>query len=128
MSIIINLSIIYDEKKYQHVKYFDDFKSKALSNRYEEFKINLLENCVNEKELDFTLIISDNIRNDINKFELLNIKKVGIPIFVVTSNLSTENIVECINFTPYVAYIKGSNLKVLQKILKIVKLNKNGIN
>ena len=46
MSIIINLSIIYDEKKYQHVKYFDDFKSKALSNRYEEFKINLLENCL----------------------------------------------------------------------------------
>ena len=50
-------------------------------------------------------------------------KRENVILYIVTGNLSTNHIVDCITFTPHLSYIKSSCTRIIPKIINIAKMN-----
>ena len=73
--------------------------------------------------IDLVIVISDNIKKLDKGFNIHQYKEKKIPIYIVTGNLDTNNIVDAINLTKYTSYIKNSSERIIKKALSIVSLN-----
>ncbi len=73
--------------------------------------------------IDLVIVISDNIKKLDKVFNIHQYKEKKIPIYIVTGNLDTNNIVDAINLTKYTSYIKNSSERIIKKALSIVSLN-----
>ena len=73
--------------------------------------------------VDIIIIISNNIKELEKNSNLNNCKFKHIPIYIITGNLKTNNIVSAINLTNYISYIKNTSERIVKKSLQILRLH-----
>ena len=71
---------------------------------------------------DLVVVIAGNINNVEKQYNFLDLKSKNIPIYVITSELNTENVVNCINITKYVSYIRREEM-FLTRIINILRVH-----
>lgn len=121
--------MLCDKEDLITIDYFNNLKSEFLKQKYKKYHINIIEEDKSffNDNISLVIVISKYIKNINAKYDLYKFRKKDIPLYIIMNCLNTENIVEAINITPYVAYINRSVNKIVEKILTIGKFNeKNG--
>lgn len=120
---VLNLSVIFDSSNTEHIDYYNSLREKLKSQKYSNYKINLFENKIDKNNINCIIVISENIKKSIKEFNLEEMKRENVILYIVTGNLSTNHIVDCITFTPHLSYLKSSCTRIIPKIINIAKMN-----
>lgn len=86
---------------------------------YNKYNIKIYKNC-NIKNVDIVIVFSNEIKTLNKIFNLYKYKKYRTPMYIVTNNLNTNNIVNAVNLTSYISYMKNSSERIVKKALEIL--------
>lgn len=103
--------LISDESVCEYQKKVNDIKSKL-----ETKKINISLKYSKNSVYDMVVIFSDNLEYITNHINLKNSKTLYV---IMTQNLTSEYIINCVKLTPYVGFSKNTTEYIIQKLLNI---------
>ena len=113
----INIALICERKNVQIRYKYKMLKEEFKNNKYKKYDIKLYNNIYDGVKLDMVVLIANNVLNITKKYHLFDLKLNSIPIYLIISDLKTENISRAIDLTRYVSYIKNSNERIVIKVL-----------
>ena len=82
---------------------------------------------IKKLDIDFVIVISSDIVKLNKKYHLENINELKIPMYIITNNLATKNVVEAISISKYVSYTRCNIVILSNKIIRIHELNKENV-
>lgn len=110
----MNIQILYDKEDNQINQYY--IKLKQIIEKQTNKKIN--------KKTKYIIVISNDIKK--SKDIIYKIKKYyknkKTRVYIITGNLDTGNILECVNISKYIYYIKSPIEKTVKRIIKTFEI------
>lgn len=103
--------LIADESVNEYISKTDEIKIEM-----ENKKITALKRKAKNTFYDVIVIFSDNLEYIAKHIDMKNSKTIYV---IMTQNLTSEYIMNCIKLTPYVGFSKNTNEYIIQKILNI---------